>query len=362
MSRASFAIALLALPFAAFAAPSYPVAARVVEAADASEQCSPLGVPLGPTCGLMAPARAALRGAAARMFVPADPKEPPAIELSVKSAAIEAATAGGGYQLTLAIEVSVSLAGKGTAIVRSRGNTLVSEVTPDRIPAAAERAAKDLQIEDDLSNSVELVEWLRSRQIEPRRSLVWPARQPTRFFADLGIGEARGGDSNAATIFFGRLGVEAGRLSVQAFAGKTSPRFTGAASPAVATFGGTLDAFDLGVDGAVSIRVLPYLDLRGGPGLHYLFGDASLETRPAVSKPFSVLTPTLFASVLFAMKPFAGGTRMTVSLEARKFLNSTAEIRELSRAVPVADFSFAAFVGCEVPLGEVTDGKGRISR
>lgn len=353
MSRAIFAIALLALPFRALGAHSYPVPAHVVDAADVQEQCSTMLIRMKPPCGLLSPARAALRGAAANLFLAAKPDEPPAVELSVASASVEAATAGGGYQVTFRVEVEVSLAGKGRTTVHSDVDMLVGELAPERIRAAAERATPELQrhLEEDLVQSQDLVDWLRSREIQPRRSLVWPVRQSTRFYAGAGVGGLQGGDGSPAPIFFGRLGVETRWLGLQVFAGKTSPTFTGAASPSVITSDATLDAVDLGVEGAVSIRVLPYLDLRAGPGLHYLFGDASLQGPTPASSSFGVVTPTIFASLLFAIKPFESGTRMTLSLEGRKYLNTTAELPKLSRAVPIADFSFAALFGCEVPLG-----------
>jgi hypothetical protein len=91
--------------------------------------------------------------------------------------------------------------------------------------------------------------------------------------------------------------------------------------------------------------------LRGGPGIHFLFGEGSQESTfsGSTSQSFSKAAPSLFASISTAFFVSGRGPRFVLGAEGRAYFFSSVDLPQLLRRVPAANTSFALVLGIEFP-------------
>jgi hypothetical protein len=104
-----------------------------------------------------------------------------------------------------------------------------------------------------------------------------------------------------------------------------------------------LRAYDLGIEAGPIIRLGPTVELRGGIGIHALFGD--VDVGPS---SFGRASPAVFAAAQSSILPTRNGTRLRFGVEVRKYFMTTVGLEQLSRTLPAAGTYFGAYVGFEL--------------
>ena len=349
MRCAHLGYALFACSSAALAAPRYPLRASV--SFEMAADCVTADETI---CGLARGIPAAFSQAAARLF--SNSGTPAELELSVRVTGIDLISSVGGSQLLLRVRVDLVAAGQALGSIEVVGEGAFLEYARSSIEAAAARAARKAA-ENFLAafpeGSPELVQYLSQRNLARPSDYVRPARTVSRFAAGLGSGGFEGGDGDMVAGF----GLEARQtfhwFTVAVSVSRTSPNFMAARPGATTAVDANLATWDVGFEPGASFTLLPNLDLRAGPGLHLLVGDASFGSGglngPAQS--YSDWAVDAWAGLSLAVLPSHFGSRVLLSLIGRVYFGSSVDLPQLSRRVPIIDNSFLLVVGYEWNLG-----------
>jgi hypothetical protein len=351
MSRLSRLCSCVFLLCGSAAASTYPIGAKLVLDAPENQRCLQEPGADRKDCGAIEESRRAYADAVKQMF---EAGKAPDIELVLTVQAVEVyPQATGGLSLDLTTRVRVqSPSGEILDTIVSDGRAPVMGETPvaDAVARAATDAARDFEVQYSRSDAV--ARFLVTGGAAPASALTIAPRNATLFWFAPAIGLHQGGDADTVPAASLRIGASYGWFMAQLVYGRSSASFEGAQSSG--RFPATLNANDLGVDAGVVYRPFSALELRAGPGLHYLFGSAeadgtdSFNQAPA-SVSYARLSPTIFASLTTTFLPHRSGTRFFAGLEARGYFLSTVHVPEFGRALPAADWTLSALVGVELP-------------
>jgi hypothetical protein len=354
MVRLHSLFVLLSFVSASASAATYPVSARLRMGAPGSQHCL-TGSENGQTdCSVVNAAEAAFRKVVARMF---KASETPDLDfvLSVDEASLQAA---GTESISVELRTTVRvLSPRGQPIdeIHDLGRALERRDTPvDRaMEAAAEAAASEF--EERYGWSSKISDYLVVRKIASRSAVALPPRSDRLFWLAVAGGLVQGsGDGGTDGYFSGRLGATYRWVMLQASFSRYSSSFT-AQAPDI-SFPADLNTNDLGIEAALVLHIGRNFEIRGGPGLHYLFGaGAAVPTTDtglhSLSAPFSETVPTVFGSVLYSFVPVHGGMRFFGGLEGRGYFSTTTVLPSAGRSVAIANTTFAVFLGIELPWG-----------
>jgi hypothetical protein len=345
MTAASLLVVLIA--GSAFAAPVYPVSARLTLAPDASQHCLKVAGGERTDCSIIEQVRAAFSATAARMFLSA-PNPNLELVLTVTDAEIFE-TVSGGLEFDVRARVRILTPG-GELLdeITAVGRVPVSEQSAVTLAAgvAAENAARDFDLQYSRSQAV--ADWLVRSKVAPAAAVNIPERSDKLVFFSFGAGFVQGGgDSDVALAPSVRLSGSFRWLVLQAMYSRFPPF-----APTTST--ANLHTNDLGFEAGAVIRFTPAVELHVGPGVHYLFGTGALDNgaldETNVSS-FTKVSPTAFASLSVAFLPFRNGARFFAGLDARAYLFTAVDMPQLYRRVPAANTSFGLFIGTELPWG-----------
>jgi hypothetical protein len=334
-------------------APAYPVSARLALAPQEDQRC--LSLPDGTDCAIVEASRAAFAAVLSRMFR-TSAKPDLQLVLSVKSADF---SRWASTQLELVVRVRV-LTPEGGLVdeLEAYGSAATLVLEPEAIAraraVAAQEAANDF--ERRYANSTKIGDYLVSKKIAPASAVAVPERSDKliTFAAGLGLVQG-GGDDGVAIAPTVRIAVSNRWLFIQAMYSRYTSSFQGVyISPGRLTqaLDADLATNDLGLEAGAVIRFTPTVELRFGPGLHYLSGDGSIDPGdggPTNSSSYSTVCPTFLASISSSFIPVHNGPRFLTGLEARAYFFSSVDLPELLRTVPTAKTSFALFLGVELP-------------
>jgi hypothetical protein len=330
---------------AVFAA-TYPVSANLVLAPRSAQSC--LQLSRESDCAAAPIARDAFARAVIRMFTPSGPGNL-RLELSIKSVEVT------GIQLDLYVRVQVR-APDGQLIEElvAFGGAPALDRSPDTLHraevAAAEVAALDF--ERLYSNASSVGEYLVSNKAGPAETLRVPVRSDKLVTLAASVGIVEGGGDDAFAVAPGlRVAVSLGRGFAQVAYSHYSSSFTGGQTQGIVQpFGASLATNDLGLELGAVFRPTKALELRAGPGVHFLFGDASFDQDAAtLPSSFSKIAPVLYGSIATSFLAGRKGPRFSFGLEARGYFFTTADLPQLLRTVPVANLSAAVFLALELP-------------
>jgi hypothetical protein len=281
-----------------------------------------------------------------RMFrIPAADTRPD-LEIDISSACAGIREIGEGTFAAVEIRATVSAPGAGEiARVSSHGDSPI--FGPDWSVVAGERAAGDAAsgFAAAFANSDPIVSWLLARKLEPIGSTVaWPARGPWVAFGDLGGGAMLGSGEQTAPGLLAQFGVSNRWFVVQGVLGTWSAPFQGAPSGATSDtrVAANLRVYDAGIEGGPSVRLGRSVELRGGVGLHGLFGGAD-----RAQATFAHASPSLFASIQSSIFPTRTGTRVRYGIEFRSYFKTTVGLEPLSRTLPAAGTYLGVYIGFE---------------
>ncbi|HEY2028877.1 MAG TPA: hypothetical protein VGH20_06680 [Myxococcales bacterium] len=298
--------------------------------------------------------RVAFTEAVARMFTP-KPTPDLELELAVETAEIFEQVQG-GFVLDIEARIRV-LTPEGALLdaVHAVGRrSVTADTAVDRAALEAARvAARDFEEKYDRSSAIRA--WLVSSGVASASAVALPPRSRQLFWIAPVLGVGTGGDKSMTVIPAVRVGASWNWLMLQAMYAHHGPDFTAALlanSNQLSNPVATLSTNDFGLEIGGVLRPWESIELRAGPGVHYLFGSAS--TDPAEpgqqgSESYSKLSPTLFASISTTFLPFRNGARFVVGAEARVYFSSSTDLAELGRRVPLLDNSFGLFLGIEAP-------------
>lgn len=345
----------------ALADPTYPVSARLVLAPREQQHClSAPGAGEG-DCSVVERAHTAFAAATARMFTPGTPAS---LELVLTVAAADIfVTAGGSLELNVRTRVRILTAGgKELDEITSDGRVAVTAQSAIATAAgdAAENAAKTFELSYARSSAVS--DWLVESAAAPAAAVSLPQRGDRLVSAAVGGNLVQGGgDRDLVPGPSARVGGTLGWFVLQAMYSTYASSFqgvvlqfnNGSTAPA------KLRVDDFGVEAGASLRILPALELRAGPGLHYLSGSGGFENdgRPdTFVSTFKKISPSAFASLSTTFLPFRSGARFFAGVEGRAYFASTVDMPATGRRVPAANTSVGLLVGIEFPWGS---GEGR---
>jgi hypothetical protein len=353
MSRSARLFSFLILLGGAATASTYPVGARLVLDALDNQHCLRVTGGDRTDCSAVEEAHRAYADAVARMF---EPGRPPDIELLLTVESVEIyPQVTGGLSLDMVVRVRVrSPAGEVLDTITSDGRAVVSEVTA--VADAAARAAADAAraFEVQYARSEAVANFLVAGGAAPASEVTIGPRSSSLLWFAPGFGLHQGGDTDAGAAPSFRIGGSYGWLMAQLIYGRSSPSFEGA--QASGRFPATLHANDIGLDAGIVYRPFSALELRVGPGVHYLFGSAEADgstpsflEAPPGNVSYGKLAPTAFASLTASFLPFRNGTRFFAGVEGRGYFFTGLRLPEFGRTVPVADWSLSAMIGIELP-------------
>jgi hypothetical protein len=331
------------------AASTYPVGARLVLAPAGQQHCLQTAGGSLRDCGVVEQARKAFGEAAARMFAPrADPELE--LLLTVQDAQIFEQVSG-GLSLDVVVRIAVSWRdGRPLDEIVSNGRVTVGSATSveDAAAGAAQDAARNFEL--DYARSERVSSFLVREQVAPESAVAIPRRGDFVFALGVGFGAAQGaGDGDAALLPSVRLSQTFHWFVLQAMYARYTPGFFSQPEQAVPdTTRATLQTNDLGVEVGGVLRFGPSFELRGGPGLHYLVGEAVLDDGlRSLTHSFGKIAPSVFATLSASFLPFPSGFRFQAGIEARAWFGTTVDAPEMGRSVPVASTSLALVFGGE---------------
>ena len=344
--------ALLAIPAAAAPgptlSPAYPLTARLtvgqeVAKACVSDETGRCVVSIGDR------ARADYDEVARKMFRPLPEGSAPDLEVTVHAIRIDVVASVGGRSVTVETRALIRARSEGDlGEARSMADSPVLGSDDDSLARAGMRALDEsiAGFERAFADDGNVVDWLLARGLEPVGSMVaWPARAEWVTFADVGGGYLNGVGDGATNGFVGRFGIEGKWFVLQGIIGRWSTSFDTRLEPA------DLTAMDLGVEAGSVYRVSRSIELRGGLGLHGLWGSAASPAGPFTllvpEQSFGEVVPSLFAAVQSSWWPSRRGNRVRGGLEVRRFLATTEGFPDLGRKVPIANLYVGAFIGFE---------------
>jgi len=329
-------------------AATYPVSANLVLAPQSAQRC--LSLPQESDCRVVQFARDAFALAVARMFTPSAPGNLQ-LEMSIKSADIV------GVELELLVRVRV-LAPDGRFVqeLTAFGSAPALERDPDTLAraeqVAAEAAARDF--EGVYARARDVGEYLISNKAATAEAVRVPARGDRLITLAAGIGMMQGGGDDdfalAATL---RIAASYRWGSLQLFYSHYSSTFIGGQTlGAPQPLGADLATNDIGLEAGAVFRLTPSWEVRAGPGVHFLFGDASFkEDTPTLPSSFTSFAPTLYGSVARSFLATRTGPYLSIGIETRGYFFTSVDLPQLLRKVPVANFSAVLFVALELPWG-----------
>ena len=341
-----------------FAGTVYPVSARLALAPRQEQHCLKAIVENKDDCRVVALANVAFSAAVARMFTAAIP---PNLQLVlVVTDANVFINAAGGAEFDLRTRVRILTAdGKPLDEIASQGSAAFLEPTAvdDAAEAAAGNAARSFEV--GYARSAAVRDWLVQSRIAPAAAVSLPERSDKLVFASGGGSLVQGGgDGDVAPALSLRVGGTFGRYLLQALYSRFTASFQGVVAGGQGTTSpARLRVQDLGIEAGASFRLRPALELRAGPGLHYLSASGGLENGGSVETSVSSstkLSPTLFASLSTTFLPFRSGARFSAGLEARAYFFSTVDQRAAGRTVPAANASLGLTFGVEYPWANGT--------
>jgi hypothetical protein len=352
------AVASICVVANAAAAPLYPLSAKLMFRPEVASACfraedGSCMTPLGDHV------RAAWEDAVAKMFRSAPEGGTADLEIAVIGVRVDASGALVGRSVSVEVRARVSAPGTGDVDeVRSIGRSDVLSSAPESAAQAALRAIDDAsnQFARDFADSSHAVSWLLARGLEPvGSSISWPARGDRLGFAELAGGLLNGVGDGSTSGFVAKFGAEWRYLFVQGVAGRWTTTFDSAPggfsiSPA------DLTAWDIGLEGGPVFRLAPAIEVRGGVGIHALFGSAEAQAQDGSSRPpsggsFGEATPSLFAAVSTSIWPSRAGVRARAALEFRRYFFTSMGFEDLGRTVPIANTWVGVSLGVELPWG-----------
>ena len=354
-------IIVLALLFArgTLAKPIYPVSARLTLAPQAEQRC--FALEQGEDCGVIEIVQTAFAATAARMF---NSGAAPDLQLVLRVKRGELVRLA-GLQAELAIDVRVlSPAGDFLDEMEVFGDALLLEPSPESLAHAEQEAASAAasRFERAYANSTKIGDYLVAKKVAPASAVAVQERGDKNFWLTLGGGAALGG-GDSSTSFAPSLRVAGSYrwFFAQAMFSYYSSSFQGVQTTSL---GGTrvevttrddsqLSTIDLGLEAGMVISLARSVELRLGPGVHYLAGSGTVNeeivTSNSVPAPesYGIASLTAFASLSTSFIAFHGGPRVLLGAEARGYFLSSVDLPTMGRSVPAASSSIGVFLGLE---------------
>lgn len=350
----------LALTGPALAGPTYPVSAQLELAPPTEQHCLKSPKTGATDCSVVERAHAAFSAAVARMFTSTSP---PDLRLVLTVTTVDVlAGAGGAPELVLGTRVRVlTMDGKQLDEIAADGSTpVLAETSVDAAATSvAEDAARVFELEYARSSAVS--NWLVRNDIAPAAAVSIPDRSDRLISVSMGVGMVQGG-GDGGVVPDPSVGVAA---SIDWFVLKATYSIYSSSFRGVLTSGywrtspGHLHVGDLGIEAGPAFRITPSIELRAGPGLHYLSGSAGIEDNlgnESFVSPFTKWSPSAFASLWTTFLPFRSGARFFGGLEARAYFFSAVDMAAVGRRVVTANTSFGLVFGVELPWGSSRRG------
>jgi hypothetical protein len=346
----------------ALAEPIYPVSARLMLAPREEQHCLKVAGEDGSDCSVVEQAHIAFSAAIARMFTSGTPANLELV-LTVTDADIFE-TAIGGMGLNVRTRVRILTAG-GVPLdeITSHGNAsaLAQTAVDTAAGVAAENAARAFELSYARSSAVR--DWLVGNKLAPAAAVSVPERSDKLVSASVGGGLVQGGgDSDVVPAPSVRVAGSFGRFVLQAMYSMYASSFQGIELNSFGTKApAKLHVDDFGVEAGASFRLSPAIELRAGPGLHYLSASGGFENDGSAATGVSSstrLSPSAFASLSTTFLPFRSGARFFAGLEARAYFLSTVDMGASGRRVPAANTSLGLTLGVEFPWGS-SNGRAR---
>ena len=243
--------------------------------------------------------------------------------------------------------------GKPLDEISSQGSA--SFLEPTAVDAAAGVAAGNAAHSFELSyaRSSPVRDWLVDTNVAPAVAVSIPERSDKLVSASVGGGLVQGGgDSDIVPVPSLRVAGSFGWAVLEAMYSRYTSSFRGVLPNG---FGATtaparLGVDDFGIEAGASFRLNPAIELRAGPGLHYLSASGGFENDGSGQSGVSSstkLSPSAFASLSTTFLPFRSGARFFAGLEARAYFFSTVDVRAYGRTVPAANTSLGLTFGVE---------------
>ena len=306
-------------------------------------------------CTVVDQARAAFAARVATMFTPTADAGLELVVTVTDADIVEEATGWlHSFELRTATRV---LASNGTPIdeIVSQGHATMTPETLISTAAQTAATAAAAEFEDRLFRSPKMRDYLVATQIMRPSELARPRGDKLLWLA-LGTTLVQGGgDGDAGIGINARVAMSFRWFMLQAVYSWLHSSFQGTNQGSA--FDSALTTHDFGLETGFGIRGSG-VELRAGPGLHYLLASADGTAAPvasntsgSISTSVGRFTPTLFASLSNSFAPRSNGSRIVVSLEFRGYLATRLDLPEFNRRVPVANTMFGIFAGGEFPWG-----------
>jgi hypothetical protein len=231
---------------------------------------------------------------------------------------------------------------------------------------AAEAAAA--RFESTFEDPRGVRQWLAGHGSEPVSLRArWGERANYVAYLDVGGGFVSA-DDNGVVSLAARAGVASPWLVLNVTGGGWSTTF--GSKPVFSYYSANVDTRmvtrTVGADLGLVHRFGSALELRAGGGVHRLWGHADTPSYlPFGSQPptrtsftFRQWAPAVFAGAQYSQLVLAGGVRLRVSIEFRRYFGASVEFPELTRTVSIADNFLGLFLGFELPLSSSRRGSG----
>lgn len=350
--------ALLIAPLGVANAATYPVSARLTLAPAERQHCLQTPGAGLRDCSVVEQARAAYAAVVATMF---EHRTPPDLDLVVTVDDAEIfEQVSGGLSFDMVVRISIRTpSGEELDEIKSDGRTGVTTASAVDAAAAqaAQSAARDFEVRYARSEAVS--RYLVGHNIAKAQAVSIAPRSDRLVWLAAGFGPVQGsGDDDLSWALSARLGASFGWIMAQAMYTRYASSFGAASKSAVEfapeQFAAALTIDDFGFEAGGVIRLTSDIEIHAGPGVHYLHASpdtsgAAVNFKPAPSADQSKLVPTAFAAISGSFLPFRNGFRFFAGLEARAYFSTSVDFPELSRRVPLANTSFAVFLGGEFP-------------
>lgn len=327
----------------AHAGPVYPMTARIRMAPRDQQRCPALGKPSD--CGVLGAVEAAFRAVLPRLFESGDRPE---IELLLQVRTAEVIRVF-GPQLELSTRVRAASA-SGEMIDEIDSATTAPLLSDDdaALANAARNAADDLArlFERSILDGSKLSNYVLLKKAGSPEVVALRERSDRLVSLAGALGVGQGGDDALGAMASVRAGLAWKWLLLQASYSRFDSSFRGVVRTTPTIVDSELTTNDFGVDAGGVYRFTPTIELRGGPGIHFLFGGGS---QGSTSDSFTKLVPELFASISKSFLVASNTPRFTVGAEARGYFFSSVGVPQLLRTVPAANASFLLFLGVELP-------------
>jgi hypothetical protein len=349
-------LAAAALTAGTARAATYPITARLTLAPRAEQHCLPLEH--GEDCGVIDITGTAFTAVTERMFKAGGTPDLQLI-LTLKHGEV-ARVAGLSVELAVSVRV-LSASGEAVEDLEVYGNGLMLE--PSGLAHAEQAAADDAatRFERAWLNSSNISDYLVGKKIAPAAAVGITRRGDKNFWIAVGAGEALGGgDSDVSVAPALRVAASYRWIFAQVLFSHYSSTFEGIQTiplsfSRVQVFrrdDSQLSTTDLGLEAGVVVPLATNLELRLGPGVHYLFGDGTFSDSgdgSALPPPesYSVASLTALASLSYSFIAFHGGPRVVIGAEGRGYFHTSVDLPTLGRSMPVVSSMFGAFIGIE---------------